>query len=497
MLHCPTCGKHYTPDVQFCPADQTPLQADATIAGEAPGDPLIGKTLNEKYRIEERLGIGGMGTVYRARHMLIDRPVAIKVLNQRFVEDDAARTRFEREAKAAGRLQHVNAVSVTDFGETSEGYVYIVMELLEGRTLREIVAKEAPLEIARAVSIMLQTAAAVGAAHEAGVIHRDLKPANIFVTQRSDVPAVVKVLDFGIAKLAAETLDDEEPKNLTQVGVMIGTPRYMSPEQCSGLPLTPAADVYSLGVIFYEMLTGSVPFSGSSPLAIALKHSTDLPRPPREIVMSIPVDLEWLVLRALEKRPEDRPANAAEFRSELFAIAERLGLEHAAITEVPDIEALRGVGVESPSGRLVIDINKLRESHAFNSGASEVTVVRPKPRLIQTNEKPVPARQTFARVDVPVRRRSVSRVLLLTGAIIAALFLGGYLALRLRGPAPVPVVVTPSPSPTATATATPAATPTPSATPTANPSPSPSPEKKKGKLGSFVNKVKRILKKPF
>ncbi len=497
MLHCPTCGKYYTPDVQFCPADQTPLQADATIAGEAPRDPLIGKTLNEKYRIEERLGIGGMGTVYRARHMLIDRPVAIKVLNQRFVEDDAARTRFEREAKAAGRLRHVNAVSVTDFGETSEGYVYIVMELLEGRTLREIVAKEAPLEIARAVSIMLQTAAAVGAAHEAGVIHRDLKPANIFVTQRSDVPAVVKVLDFGIAKLAAETLDDEEPKNLTQVGVMIGTPRYMSPEQCNGLPLTPAADVYSLGVIFYEMLTGSVPFSGSSPLAIALKHSTDLPRPPREIVMSIPEDLEWLVLRALEKRPEDRPANAAEFRSELFAIAERLGLEHAAITEVPDIEALRGVGVESPSGRLVIDINKLRESHAFNSGASEVTVVRSKPRLIQTNEKPAPARQTFARVDVPVRRRSVSRVLLLTGAIIAALFLGGYLALRLRGPAPVPVVVTPSPSPTATATATPAATPTPSPTPTANPSPSPSPEKKKGKLGSFVNKVKRILKKPF
>ena len=496
MLHCPTCGKHYTPDVQFCPADQTPLQADATIAGQTPGDPLIGKTFNEKYRIEERLGIGGMGTVYRARHMLIDRPVAIKVLNQRFVEDDAARARFEREAKAAGRLQHLNAVSVTDFGETSEGYVYIVMELLEGRTLREIVAKEAPLEIARAVSIMLQTAAAVAAAHEAGVIHRDLKPANIFVTQRSDVPAVVKVLDFGIAKLAAETLDEEEPKNLTQFGVMIGTPRYMSPEQCSGLTLTPAADVYSLGVIFYEMLTGSVPFSGSSPLAIAVKHSTDLPRPPREIVMSIPEDLEWLVLRALEKRPQDRPANAAEFRSELLTIAERLGLEHAAITEVPDIEALRGVGVESPSGRLVIDINKLRESRAFNSGASEVTVISSKSRLTQTNETQTP-RQTFARVDVPLRRRSVSRVLLLTVAIIAALFLGGYLALRLRGPAPAPVVVTPSPSPTATATATPTPTSTPSPTPTASPSPSPSPEKKKGKLGSFVNKVKRILKKPF
>ena len=499
MLHCPTCGNHYNPDVQFCPADQTPLQADATIAGEVPGDPLIGKTLNEKYRIEERLGIGGMGTVYRGRHVLIDRPVAIKILNQRFVEDDAARTRFEREAKAAGRLQHVNAVSVTDFGETSEGYVYIVMELLEGRTLREVVAKEAPLEIARAVSIMLQTAAAVAAAHEAGVIHRDLKPANIFVTQRSDVPAVVKVLDFGIAKLAVETLEDEEPKNLTQVGAMIGTPRYMSPEQCSGLPLTPASDVYSLGVIFYEMLTGSVPFSGSSPLAIAVKHSTHLPRPPREIVMSIPQDLEWLVLRALEKRPEDRPANASEFRSELFEIAERLGLEHAAITEVPDIEALRGVGVESPSGRLVIDINKLRESRAFNSSASEDTVISARPRQTQTTETQSQGRQTFARVDVPIRRSSVSRVLLLTGAIIAALFLGGYLALRLRAPAPAPVVVTPSPSPTATPTPTPTPTPSPSPSPTVtpSPSPSPSPEKKKGKLGSFVNKVKRILKKPF
>ena len=210
---------------------------------------LIGKTLNDKYRIEERLGIGGMGTVYRARHVLIDRLVALKVLNQRFVEDDAARVRFQREAKAAGRLQHLNAVAVTDFGQTSEGYVYIVMELLEGRTLREIVAKEAPLEIARSVSIMLQASAAVAAAHEAGVIHRDLKPANIFVTQHSDVPAVVKVLDFGIAKLAADTLDDDDSEHLTLVGVMIGTPRYMSPEQCNGLELTPAADVYSLGVI--------------------------------------------------------------------------------------------------------------------------------------------------------------------------------------------------------------------------------------------------------
>ena len=169
-----------------------------------------------------------MGTVYRARHLLIERPVAVKVLNQRLINDDAARTRFQREAKAAGRLQHLNAVSVTDFGQTADGYVYIVMELLEGRTLRELLAREAPLETARAVSLMLQTAAAVGAAHEAGIIHRDLKPANILVTQSAEVPAIVKVLDFGIAKLAAEQFDEDDPNPLTQVGVMLGTPLHVA-----------------------------------------------------------------------------------------------------------------------------------------------------------------------------------------------------------------------------------------------------------------------------
>src|SRR5918995_4791307 len=230
MLHCPKCGKQYSADFEVCPEDQTPLQADSTVNEALTTDPLVGHILDEKYHLEEQLGIGGMGTVYRARHLLIDRPVAVKVLNQRFVEDEAARTRFSREARACGRLQHANAVTVTDFGESHDGYVYLVMELLEGRTLRDVVAKEAPLDPARAVSLMMQVSAAVAAAHEAGIIHRDLKPANIFIVQRAEVPAVVKVLDFGIAKLAAETLDDEEHMTLTQVGAMIGTPRYMSPE---------------------------------------------------------------------------------------------------------------------------------------------------------------------------------------------------------------------------------------------------------------------------
>lgn len=356
----------------MCPEDGALLQADPTVAIARPVvDSFIGRTLDEKYRLDERLGTGGMGTVYRATHLLIDRPVAIKVLNPRYVEDEAAQVRFRREARAAGRLQHANAVTVTDFGTTSDGLVYIVMELLEGRTLREVLAREAPLDVARAVSIMLQISSAVAAAHDAGIIHRDLKPANIFAVQRKDAPPFVKVLDFGIAKLAAESLeDDDDPQTLTQVGAMIGTPRYMSPEQCDGAHLTPAADVYSLGIILYEMLTGTTPFNGTSPLAIAIKHSSQTPRSPREFVATIPPELEQVVLHTLEKKAEDRPKDAEAFRRELYAVAERLGLEHADSLSAPTLETLRSAGMETPSGRLVIDIERLRQSRAAAMNAA-------------------------------------------------------------------------------------------------------------------------------
>jgi len=485
-----------------------------------PIDPLLGHTLDEKYLLEEKLGVGGMGTVYRARHLLIDRPVAVKVLNQRFVEDEAAKVRFRREAKAAGRLRHTNAVGVTDFGQTSDGYVYIVMELLEGKTLRDLLARDAPLDLAHAVSIMLQVASAVAAAHEAGIIHRDLKPANIFIVQHANFPTVVKVLDFGIAKLAADSLDEDDRQTLTQVGAMIGTPRYMSPEQCNGTPLTPAADVYSLGVILYEMLTGTVPFSGTSPLAIAMRHSTEAPRPPSEIVATIPPVLEQVVLHALQKRAADRPADATAFRQELFDTAERLGLEHAAISTAPSIEALRSAGTQSPSGRLVVDLGRLRENRAATSGAGELTIIDKDEaqRIIERNaaltSSPLPPltppgaaqkrdlRRFNIRLDDAGGSFRSNRKGVAILAVVALLLIVGVAVALLIGRSGG------SNNPNADVAASPSPLPSPS------PSPSPSPKKddnrtpdvnkkpkenqKKGsKIGGAFNKLKRGIKKIF
>ncbi|MEO8433548.1 MAG: protein kinase [Pyrinomonadaceae bacterium] len=507
MLHCPQCGRQYSHGEKVCAIDQSPLQADPTIAVETPADPLIGRTFDGKYRLDEKLGVGGMGTVYRATHLLIDRPVAIKVLNSRFVEDEAALIRFRREARAAGRLQHANAVTVTDFGTTTDGYVYIVMELLEGRTLREVLAHDAPLDTARAVSLMMQISAAVGAAHAAGIIHRDLKPANIFIVQRPNTPATVKVLDFGIAKLAAEALEEDDHMTLTQVGVMIGTPRYMSPEQCDGVRLTPASDVYSLGIILYEMLAGMTPFTGSTPLAVAMKHSSSPPRPPSEIVATIPPAIESVVLHALEKNPADRPANADDFRQELYITAEQLGLEHSNILTAPSMETLRNAGTPTASGRLVLDLERLRQNRATTSGSTDLTVLnrdaRDAPSLPSVNVGRQPGLGTgheFPRVTVTVDGPAPGRprkLGLLIGVLLLAIMVAvlAIVVSRSGGGAvnSANAVATPTPTPS------PLATPSPTVVPAkATPRPAKEPPKKKqSKVGAAFSKFKRILKKPF
>ena len=473
---------------------------------DVPIDPLIGRVFDGKYRLDQPLGGGGMGIVYRATHLLIDRPVAVKVLSQRFVGDETAQQRFRREARASGRVQHPNAVTVNDFGATEDGWLYIVMELLEGQTLRDLLAREAPLDPARAVSFMLQASAAVGAAHDAGLIHRDLKPANIFIEQRPNFAAVVKVLDFGVAKFAVEEHDDDY-KTLTQVGAIIGMPRYMSPEQCSGAaPLTPASDVYSLGVILYEMLTGAVPFIAETPLAVALKHVSEPPVPPREIVAAIPDQVERVVLHALAKEPKSRPADANEFRRELHAVAEDLGLERSDKTLSPSLADLRNAGTESPSGRLVIDLATLRQVQAASHGDRSAHAVKEQKTPPLAKEKP--RRPAFARMDVPLEKksppRSQNRFRVAAGiaAILLIAVLGsGLLAARWwRGNAAVEgghtgnANVASEASPGPIASPSPSVSPTPSPTPRPIKKPEPKKEEKPSKLKSIWNKTKGIFK---
>ncbi len=332
-------------------------------------DPLIGRTFDDKYRVEERLGMGGMGAVYRAAHLRLEQPVALKVMNPHLLASHEARARFLREARTAGLVQHPNAVNVTDYGETQDGHVYLVMDFLEGSSLRQIITAEAPLDPARAVSLMAQISAAVAAAHDAGVIHRDLKPSNIFIEQRKDAPPTVRLLDFGIAKLLVDDAADLDAQQYrTGGGAIMGTPRYMSPEQSEGEVLTTASDVYSLGVMMYEMLTGVTPFVGNN-LALIVKHNTEAPRPLREIVPGVPAPLEEVVLHALAKSPANRPAHAIEFRRELIDAGERLGLEHAQADLQPVLEQLKYEGWASNSGRFVIDIEKLREHRAAQNPA--------------------------------------------------------------------------------------------------------------------------------
>jgi serine/threonine-protein kinase len=365
-------------------------------------DQLIGRTFNDKYRIEERLGAGGMGAVYRAVNLRLEQPVAVKVMNPRLLENQEARARFLREAQAAGRVQHPNAVSVSDYGEMEDGLIYLVMEYLEGSSLRQIINAEAPLDPARAVSLMLQVAGAVGAAHEAGVIHRDLKPSNIFIQQRKDAPPSVRLLDFGVAKLLETSETDEEALHyITGGGTLVGTPRYMSPEQCDGEQPSPSSDVYSLGVILYEMLTGATPFTGNT-LTLIVKHSTEPPRPLREIVPAIPEALEKITLHALAKIPANRPQDATEFRAELLAVAERLGLEHAQADLQPVLEKLQDECRRSPSGRFVLDLERLREERAAavvsapeNGASNEAPAAVPPP--IEPVEPPPPADEPFSR----------------------------------------------------------------------------------------------------
>jgi serine/threonine-protein kinase len=268
-------------------------------------DALIGRVIEGKYRIDSKLGAGGMGAVYCATRLVIGDEIAIKILHAE-QSDPKATERFRREAQAAARLKHPNAVVIHDFGVTDDGLQYLVMELVEGESLRQIIDRQGPLTPSASAEIVDQVCAALDEAHRHHIIHRDIKPDNIIVNV-SATGLRVKVLDFGIAKLR-----DDATGNLTQTGNILGTPHYMSPEQCLGEELDSLADIYSLGIVLFEMLAGVVPFNSPVSTAVVVQHVNQAPPSLRTLNASISPAVESVVMQALEKRREARPQTAAE-----------------------------------------------------------------------------------------------------------------------------------------------------------------------------------------
>ncbi|MBA2340305.1 MAG: protein kinase [Pyrinomonadaceae bacterium] len=305
MKICPTCQRCYEDTETICADDATKL------ASSAHGSRII----NEKYRLDRRLGRGGMGAVYSGTHLELDRPVAIKMLLPDYVTDVNALERFRREARAAARLNHQNVADVYDYGVLPDGGAYIVMELINGETLREHMNKSCPLPFAEADTIARQVAEGIDAAHRSHIVHRDLKPSNIILARDHQNQIVAKVVDFGIAKLKEATFTEDGA--ITNTGMLIGTPRYMSPEQCAGLEIDARSDIYTLGIILYEMLGCRPPFDAPSATAIALKHVQELPPPLTNFRSDVPPALAAVVMQALEKDPRQRQQTAADFARQL------------------------------------------------------------------------------------------------------------------------------------------------------------------------------------
>lgn len=284
---------------------------------------IIGRKIGGKFAVEAPIGNGAMGAVYRARQIDLDKDVAIKVLHDRHAAEQSFVARFKREAKAASLIDHPNSMRVLDFGQEPDGLLYIAMELLEGPSLHKIIQTESPLETPRIINLVRQMLAALAAAHDLDILHRDLKPENIIVVTKKDDEGhgseLAKVCDFGIAKVGSSSADSSiQNAKLTNAGSIVGTPDYMSPEQARGNgEIDQRSDLYSVGVILYEMMTGHTPFKAQTALGVVLAHLHEIPRPPSELAPACDSKLEAICMKALSKDPHDRYASAREMRTAL------------------------------------------------------------------------------------------------------------------------------------------------------------------------------------
>jgi len=503
-MNCPQCDQPLREGAQFCThcgartadvwggeSPASALSAETNESG-APtevfqaGESLVGRVLDGKYEIVAPLGSGGMGAVYRARRVHIGDEVAIKVLHSRLTGDEKLVERFRREARAAAQLHHPNVVTIHDYGEARGpgGFAYIVMELVRGESLRDLLKREGRLEPRRAVSLMRDVCAGVGAAHRRGIVHRDIKPDNIIVTPADEDHPVesVKVVDFGIAKLRDLAA---EGSTLTEAGMMVGTLFYMSPEQCKGEPLDSRADVYSLGAMLYEMLAGTPPFTASNITSLIFKHVGE-PPPPLPEDLNVPAALRAAVLRALSKEPDARPRDASEFSREI----------QAALTPAPpEVNAADAAGTDAkPSSEIFFPATarpvpvtpsappqpsaRAADTTPDASTQEEVTVVhdpsRAQPRPSAPLPAPAPRTVSYPRrppapaaapPPAPRSRKGYAVglviVFLVGASALAALGIFLYLTREKGTTVNVNAVRTPTPTPRANANANASPTPTP------------------------------------
>ncbi len=383
---CPHCGEEYETDARFCPKDGTALRPKGGT------DALIGRVIADRYHVLKVIGEGGMGRIYLAEHVRMNRQCAVKVMRPSLVHDADSAARFGREASNAARIIHPNVAAVFDYGET-EGLVYLVMEYVDGEPLGEILQRGGALTPHRALEITKQVTDALTAAHELGIVHRDLKPDNIIVTKSKSGREVAKVVDFGIAKAIAESPD----RRLTETGLVIGTPEFMSPEQLVGDPADARSDIYSLGCIMYLMLVGSPAADAPTRDAMLKRRLNELPPHPSQAKHDLPPEVDAIVVKMLAIAPADRYQSAAELRA---------ALDH--VRTAPDPNAI------GPT----------------TSGATVIPRVSLDPSKVPTVELPVPEPMLPAWVPAWVPRPKVSRaartaltvagVALLGGAVVGA-----------------------------------------------------------------------------
>ncbi len=329
MKLCLNCHKQFADEVELCPHE-------GSFLVPLPNDPLLGTLIDERYRVESLIAKGAVGSVYKAKQELLGRQVALKVLHGYLGADPESLVRFHREAKAISRLEHPNLLTLYDFGMTSDGQPYFVMDLLNGTTLAKVLSQEGRLEAKRAINIVRQVLEALSEAHKKGIVHRDIKPPNIVLTDKEDSKDFVKLVDFSIAKMADNSTVD--PVQLTVDGIICGSPAYMSPEQCRGGDVDGRSDIYSIGIVLFEALTGKRPFSAKDLVSLMYLHVND--DPPKlsdvEPELKFPTPLEEIISSALAKDPSERPQSVEALLAKLNTIVEECGDNFPAAPEHTD-----------------------------------------------------------------------------------------------------------------------------------------------------------------